>query len=880
MKKIIFFFAAVTAIVLCQPVKITAQNSTFIKTGNQENISPAGNSNLTENSQIKTDTKPDSIKRIVDEFPVNTGAGEYGASQYNIRCASDTAGNVGVVWVDERNGAQNIYAQFYNNKGEKYGNNININVYNNCGECYPVIASNKKGNFVILWVDSYNTLRAQRFWANGDRAGNIFFITENCISDPAGISAAVSEDGSFIVAWANGNYDRIVYERVYNAQDVPGNLVALNGPGYSLYNGLHAAAGSDSSYAIVWSAKTSDSGTQIYMQLIDYYGNPEGNSTIVNDSQNTTNDFPLITSTDNGYYFLVWWGYNYSSNESKMKCRIYNVNMGFTSMPFSLNSTSAPQTIGSDWKKYCIIGAKDETYRIIDTSGAMAAYTGQPNTGSGSAETYTYSAVSNITNNSFRKASLGSKYFSTDVYIQKYNSQIVPVESIVKVNDDSVSASQKNPLVYQNNKGMSIVLWEDGRNGRVDLYGRIYDENYNPVGNEFQINPAVNHQWTVKSKAVTSRQDGTFVVGYLGYGENYTGDIYMQCITVDGKLTNPIYVANDEGLGCTIKMNCSSEDELVISWYNYYRVFIEKYDKTLNSIIYKKNLAAVSNFRLNAISIDDKLNILYVWGSYYSDSDGGRMLYGIIYNSDGEPVSDSIIIVKDKNYYQSIDCALDGKDYAVMWYDYGMNIRRGSLADGNYWNYDYKLSNNTGTILQFRNKKLLFGYLTYSSVNFLYFDDNRERMKEFQIPNNNYYSCYSQAELNNSFSLYKNKIFHVYEKIENTTGFNIAGSVLQINNINLSDKSVYKMVNDDYLYNNYPNPFNSKTIIPYKLLTPQRVKLVLYNILGQEIKVLVDEFQEKGFYEVELDASELASGVYIYKLDAFKTFIKKLIVLK
>jgi len=88
------------------------------------------------------------------------------------------------------------------------------------------------------------------------------------------------------------------------------------------------------------------------------------------------------------------------------------------------------------------------------------------------------------------------------------------------------------------------------------------------------------------------------------------------------------------------------------------------------------------------------------------------------------------------------------------------------------------------------------------------------------------------------------------------------------------------MINDDYLYNNYPNPFNGKTIIPYKLLSPHRVKLVLYNILGQEIKVLVDEFQEKGFYEVELDASDLASGVYIYKLDAFKTFIKKLIVLK
>jgi len=882
MKNLVFSFGVIIAIVLCQPVKAIAQNSAYNKTSGYENITLPDNNNPISNSQIQEDTEPDSLIHIKTDFPVNTYKGKYGAPQYNVKCASDTAGNIGLVWVDYRNSRVDIYAQFYKNNGEKYGTNIKVNDYDICGAAYPLITGNRKGDFIIMWSDGYNMLFAQRFSYSGDKKGNNIIISQYCLDDSRSISAAVNEDGSFIAVWAGIDYNDSVYTRVYNTQDVPGNIIQLNSPIYGIYHGLHAAAGSDSSYAIIWSAMTSGSVYQVYMQMIDYYGNMKGNPTIVNDSQNTINEFPLITATDNGYFFLTWQEYNSASYEKKMTGMIYNVKNGFTSGPFGLNSTAVPQAIGSDREKYCIIGANDETYRIIDTSGSLVTYTVPLNPGAESTETYTNSAVSNMTKNYFWKACIGKKYSSTDVYLQKYSNLIVPVESIFKVNDDSVSSSQKNPLVYHNNKGISIVLWDDNRNGRVDLYGRIYDENYHPVGNDFQINPFVNNQWTVKGKAVTSRPDGTFVVGYLGYGESYTGDIYMQCITIDGKLTDRIYVAKNQGLECKIKMNCSNENELVISWYNNYNVFIKKYDKTLNTYVYWKNLASGTDAQRHAISIDDRLNIFHVWTNDNYSSGSRMKLYGMIYGPDGKPVSDSIVVCENNYGYSSIDCALDDKDYTVMWSGDGTNIRRAYFVDDRYLNYDFKSYSyvNAGTLMQFRNKRLLLDYVTYNTTNFLYFDDSREQVKEFSIPNSNYISCPIPGGLINSCSLYKDQIFHVYEKIEDITSFNIAGNILQLNNINLSDKNIYKMINDDYLYNNYPNPFNGKTIIPYKLLSPHRVKLVVYNILGQEVKVLVDEFQEKGFYEVELDASELASGVYIYKLDAFKTFIKKLIVLK
>jgi hypothetical protein len=66
----------------------------------------------------------------------------------------------------------------------------------------------------------------------------------------------------------------------------------------------------------------------------------------------------------------------------------------------------------------------------------------------------------------------------------------------------------------------------------------------------------------------------------------------------------------------------------------------------------------------------------------------------------------------------------------------------------------------------------------------------------------------------------------------------------------------------------YPNPFNPRTLIKYDLPTQSVVKLTIYNILGRQVAELVNSVQDLGFKEAEWSASNAASGIYFYHLDA------------
>ncbi|NOS86766.1 MAG: T9SS type A sorting domain-containing protein [Ignavibacteria bacterium] len=83
------------------------------------------------------------------------------------------------------------------------------------------------------------------------------------------------------------------------------------------------------------------------------------------------------------------------------------------------------------------------------------------------------------------------------------------------------------------------------------------------------------------------------------------------------------------------------------------------------------------------------------------------------------------------------------------------------------------------------------------------------------------------------------------------------------------------------LAQNYPNPFNPTTSIKYSVPKTVNVSLKIYDLLGKEVATLVNETKQPGFHTADFNASNLASGIYFYRIDAGEfTSVKKMMLVK
>ena len=102
-------------------------------------------------------------------------------------------------------------------------------------------------------------------------------------------------------------------------------------------------------------------------------------------------------------------------------------------------------------------------------------------------------------------------------------------------------------------------------------------------------------------------------------------------------------------------------------------------------------------------------------------------------------------------------------------------------------------------------------------------------------------------------------------KVENVFGMMGDHELVDI----VSDVEMLEQLPTQYeLSQNYPNPFNPTTMIKFQLKNQEDVTLKIYNLLGQEVATLINETMNAGVYEVNFDAAQLSSGIYIYTITA------------
>jgi hypothetical protein len=135
------------------------------------------------------------------------------------------------------------------------------------------------------------------------------------------------------------------------------------------------------------------------------------------------------------------------------------------------------------------------------------------------------------------------------------------------------------------------------------------------------------------------------------------------------------------------------------------------------------------------------------------------------------------------------------------------------------------------------------------------------------------------------------KVLKVGDKISTMTGI-IHFSVNRYKFVPRTDADFGTLTGIDGLQNgtipvkyaleqNYPNPFNPSTVIEFRMPAAGIVSLKVYNILGQEVKTLVDGMQPAGNYTYRFDGANLSTGVYFYRLQSGSFVqVRKMMLLK
>ena len=114
---------------------------------------------------------------------------------------------------------------------------------------------------------------------------------------------------------------------------------------------------------------------------------------------------------------------------------------------------------------------------------------------------------------------------------------------------------------------------------------------------------------------------------------------------------------------------------------------------------------------------------------------------------------------------------------------------------------------------------------------------------------------------------FKSSIQFLYNHNQNFIYFFTAAADLEYTSI--SDIASEKLNIQSYsLQQNYPNPFNPSTTIDYSIAKGGNVKLTVFNSIGRKVATIVDEYKPAGKYTIQFNGRSLASGIYLYRLEA------------
>jgi hypothetical protein len=447
---------------------------------------------------------------------------------------------------------------------------------------------------------------------------------------------------------------------------------------------------------------------------------------------------------------------------------------------------------------------------------------------------------------------------TTDIFAQRVNSSGaiqwtlngVPV-SVVVFNQDTIS-------MVSDGLGGAILTWQDYRsnNGFADIYAQRINSSGAGLWTANGVSVCNQAASQLGPKLINDGSGGAFITWYDNRAGNY--DIYTQRISSGGA---PMYTTNGVAT-CTaatdqLKPDICSDGAggVIITWYDYrsttdYNIYAQRQGPAL-AIVWAVD-GVVMNNNVAYDQIDPKI---------VSDGMGGAIISWTDYRTGAGPGTADI-------YSQRVNST-----GAVQWTATGIIICTASgdqiksqlVSDGNNGAYiTWEDHRNAGNSDIYAQRIASNAAITWSANGFGICTIANDQLKPMIVSNGNAGAIvvWQDYRSGNNFDIYMN-------------GFNTTGVYTAISNGVATNPTEYALLQ------NYPNPFNPVTVINYQLPKTGNVKLSVYDALGQEVNILVNESQFAGNHQIEWNASAKPSGIYFYRLEAGSfVSVRKMILIK
>jgi len=451
----------------------------------------------------------DSVIRA--DFPCNDDTMS-GCPQEGPDIAIDASGRFVVAWYEFRDGDADVWFQRFDSAGNRLGSNERINTDITLGwQGDPASAMTPDGKFLFTWEDrraiGNSDVFAQRFDAWGNRLGNNFRVSDSAVAGDQDISGVYyAPNGTALVAWDDRR------------------------------NGL-----------------TGD----IYAQFLNPDGSPRDTNFRVNDDPvGMANQYePAVRGDDSGRFVVVWMdgrGHNPSDwNIFGQRFSLNGTRLGGNFYVTSDDSIQWSPRLGVGPAGAFVVTWDDRRRGNYDIYAQRYNPAGQPqgdnfrvNGDSGSADQYG-SGIAINSAGEFLIVWTDRRNGDEDIYAQRFDSAGNRLGSEFVVNDDNSGTNQAGPAVVARPDGGYWIVWMDGRNGDLDIYGQQLDRNGSPIGANFRINDDQASAQQRVSSIGMNRQGYSCVVWE---DERHTGtDIYRAIFDPTGQQLGPNLRLNDDG---------------------------------------------------------------------------------------------------------------------------------------------------------------------------------------------------------------------------------------------------------------------------------------------------------------------------------------------